>query len=159
MHQVDNTERSDSVYDNTEEAENPNFIGNSGEAVATFSSLSPQWKRPLNNPSAMSWQLWVYIKTEEEEYSWSLPANMAEYANENSEKFIPDKDVKEGSCRRCRGQKILIQLKSWMIFDCSYFSKRKKCGYHDRWYIWKNLRQCNRYYGPIIQIMSYDWKC
>ena len=54
MHQVDNTERSDSVYDNTEEAENPNFIGNSGEAVATFSSLSPQWKRPLNNPSAMS---------------------------------------------------------------------------------------------------------
>ena len=42
----------------------------------------------------------MYIKpfkivSEEEEYRWSLPADMAEYAHENSEKFITDKDVKE----------------------------------------------------------------
>ena len=35
------------------------------------------------------------IVSEEEECMWSLPAIMAEYANENSEKFIPDKDLKE----------------------------------------------------------------
>ena len=46
---MDNTERSDSVYVNTEEVKNPNFIKNSGEAVVTFSSLPPN--RPLNSPS------------------------------------------------------------------------------------------------------------
>ena len=34
------------------------------------------------------------IVSEEEEYRWSLPADMTEYANENSKKFIPD-NVKE----------------------------------------------------------------
>ena len=38
---MDNTERSDSVYVNTEKVENPNFNENSGEAVATSSSLPP----------------------------------------------------------------------------------------------------------------------
>ena len=42
---MDNTERSDNVY---EEVENPNFIENSWEAVATSISLPPQRKRPLN---------------------------------------------------------------------------------------------------------------
>ena len=41
---MDNTESSDSVYTNTEEVENPDFIENSGEAVATSSSLPPQRK-------------------------------------------------------------------------------------------------------------------
>ena len=35
------------------------------------------------------------IITEEEEYKWSLPQDMASYANDNSEKYIPEKDVKE----------------------------------------------------------------
>ena len=35
------------------------------------------------------------IVSEEGEYRWSVPADMTEYANENLEKFIPDKDVKE----------------------------------------------------------------
>ena len=35
------------------------------------------------------------IVSEEEEYRWSLPADMTEYANENSKKFMPDNDVKE----------------------------------------------------------------
>ena len=48
---MDNTERSDSVYVNTEEVENPNFIENSEEAVAASSSLPPQRKRSLNNLS------------------------------------------------------------------------------------------------------------
>ena len=48
---MDNTERSDSVYVNTEEVKNPNFIKNSGETVVTFSSLPPQRKRLLNSPS------------------------------------------------------------------------------------------------------------
>ena len=33
--------------------------------------------------------------TEEEEYQWSLPKDMASYVNNNSEKYIPEKDVKE----------------------------------------------------------------
>ena len=35
------------------------------------------------------------IITKEEEYKWSLPQDMASYANDNSEKYIPEKDVKE----------------------------------------------------------------
>ena len=35
------------------------------------------------------------IITEEEEYKWSLPQDMASYAHDNSEKYIPEKDVKE----------------------------------------------------------------
>ena len=31
----------------------------------------------------------------EEEYKWSLPQDMASYANDNSEKYIPEKDVIE----------------------------------------------------------------
>ena len=35
------------------------------------------------------------IITKEEEYMWSLPQDMASYADDNSEKYIPKKDVKE----------------------------------------------------------------
>ena len=35
------------------------------------------------------------IITKEEEYKWSLPQDMASYAHDNSEKYIPEKDVKE----------------------------------------------------------------
>ena len=35
------------------------------------------------------------IITEEEEYKWSLPQDMVSYANDNSEKYIPEKDVKQ----------------------------------------------------------------
>ena len=35
------------------------------------------------------------IITEEEGYKWSLPQDMASYANDNSEKYIPEKDVKK----------------------------------------------------------------
>ena len=96
---MDNTERSDSVYVNTEEVENSNFIENSGEAVATSSTLPPQRKRPLNNPpgheSDGCTSKQFKIVSGEEKYRWSLPADRTEYPNENSEKFIPDKDVKE----------------------------------------------------------------
>ena len=96
---MDNTERSDSAYVNTEESENPNFIENSGRAVTTSSSLLPQRKRPLINPPGQEsdglHQKRFKIVLEEKEYRWSLPAEMAEYANDNSEKFIPDKDVNE----------------------------------------------------------------
>ena len=96
---MDNTERSDGVYVNTEEVENRNLIENSWEAVATSSSLLPQRKRPLNNPSSHESDGCTSnrfkIKSKEDEYWWSLPADITEYANENSEKFIRDKDVKE----------------------------------------------------------------
>ena len=35
------------------------------------------------------------IITEEEEYKWSLPQDMSSYENDNSEKYIPEKDDKE----------------------------------------------------------------
>ena len=35
------------------------------------------------------------IIIEEEEYKWSLPQDMTSYANDNSEKYIPEKDVKD----------------------------------------------------------------
>ena len=98
---MDNTESSDSVYVNTEEVENPDFIENSGEGVATSSGLPPQKKVPLNNPfghkSDGCTSQRFKIVSEEEEYRWSLPADMAEYANENLEKFIPEKDVQEAT--------------------------------------------------------------
>ena len=96
---MDNTEKSDSFYVNTEEVENSNFIKNSEEVVATSSSLPPQRKRPLNNPSSHESDGCTskQFKTVSEngEYRWSLPADMAEYSNKNSEKFLPGKDVKE----------------------------------------------------------------
>ena len=96
---MDNTERSDSVYVNTEEVENSNFIENSGEAMAPSSSLPPLRKIPLNNTSGHEshgcTSKRFKIVSGEEKYSWSLPADMTEYPNENPEKFIPDKDVKE----------------------------------------------------------------
>ena len=95
---MDNTERSDSVYVNTEEVENPNFLKNSRETVATSSSLPPLRKRPLNNPSGHESDGCTSnrfkIVSKEDEYWWSLPADTTEYANENPEKFIRDKDVK-----------------------------------------------------------------
>ena len=33
--------------------------------------------------------------SEEEEYKWNLPQDMASYANDNSEKYLAEKDVKE----------------------------------------------------------------
>ena len=96
---MDNTERSDGVYVNTKEVENRNLIKNSWEAVATSSSLLPQRKRPLNNPSSHESDGCTSnrfkIVSKEDEYWWSLLADMTEYANENPEKFIRDKDVKE----------------------------------------------------------------
>ena len=101
--------------------------------MPTSSSSPPQRKKPLNNPSGQESTGCISkrfkIVSEEEEYRWSLPADMAEYANKNSEKFITDKDVKEA---------ILLKLprqKSWMISYWSYLSKRKNCGHHDRWNI------------------------
>ena len=35
------------------------------------------------------------IITEEKEYKWSLPQDMASYVNDNLEKYLPEKDVKE----------------------------------------------------------------
>ena len=73
---MDNTERSDSAYVNTEESENPNFIENSGEAMATSSSLLPQRKRPLINPPGQEsdglHQKRFKIVLEEKKYRWSL---------------------------------------------------------------------------------------
>ena len=96
---MDNTERSDSVYVKIEEVEDSNFIENSGEAMATSSSLPPQRKIPLNNTSGHEsdgcTSKRLKIVSGEEKYRWSLPADMTEYPNENSEKFIPDKGVKE----------------------------------------------------------------
>ena len=67
--------------------------------MLTSSSLPPQRKRPLNNPSGHE-SGWCTSKrykivSEEDEYRWCLPADMAEYASEHSEKFIPDKNFIE----------------------------------------------------------------
>ena len=64
------------------------------------------------------------IITEEEEYKWSLPQDMASYANDNSEKYIPEKDVKEAILiprpHQHQGQRTLIQLKNWTIICRSF---------------------------------------
>ena len=80
---MDNTERSDNVYVNTEEVENSNFIENSGEAMAPSSSLPPLRKIPLNNTSG------------HESHGCTSKRFKIVYPKETSEKFIPDKDVKE----------------------------------------------------------------
>ena len=55
------------------------------------------------------------IITEEEEYKWSLPQNMASTANDNSEKYIPEKDVKE---------EILIKTPRQMIIQKNISQKK-----------------------------------
>ena len=67
--------------------------------MATFSSLPLHRKRPLDNPSGPEsdgcTSKRFEMVSQEEEYRWSHPVDIAKYANENSEKFIPDRDVKE----------------------------------------------------------------
>ena len=60
------------------------------------------------------------ITEEEEEYKWSRPQDMASYANDNSEKYIPEKDVKETILIKNQGQRTLIQLKNWTIICRSF---------------------------------------
>ena len=64
--------------------------------MLTSSSLPPQRKRPLNNPSGheSGWCTSKRFKivSEEGKQMQCLPADMAEYASEDSEKFIPDKN-------------------------------------------------------------------
>ena len=98
--------------------------------MSTSSSLPPLRKRPLNNPSGHEsdgcTSRRFKIVPEEEEYRWFLPTDMTEYDNENSEKFIPEKDVKEAFLLKLPRSKLIIQLKSWMIFYWSYLNKRRK---------------------------------
>ena len=81
----------------------------------------------MNNPSGHEidecTSKWCKIVSEKKEYGWSLPTDMAEYANENSEKFIPDKKCERSNLVEVAEAR---KLKSWMIFYCSYLSKRKK---------------------------------
>ena len=83
--------------------------------MATSSSLPPQEKRPLNNPSGHEsngcTSKRFKIVSEEEEYRWSLPAGMAEYANADPEKFIPDKDVKEAILLKLRRRENIDPVK------------------------------------------------
>ena len=136
---MDNTERSDSFCVNTEEVENPNFIKNSGEAVPASSSLPPQRKRPLNNPSGHEsdgcTSKRFKIVSEEEEFRWSLPADTVEYANKNSEKFIPDKDVKEAILLKLPRPENIDPVKKLEDFLLELLKQNIKTGYHGRWCI------------------------
>ena len=127
---MDNTERSDSVNVNTEEAENPNVIENSQEAVATSSSLPTQRKRPLNNPSGHEsdgcTSKRFKIVSEEDEYRSSLLVDMTEYSNENSEKFIPDKDVKERILLKLPRPENIDPVKNLDAFLLELLKQKKK---------------------------------
>ena len=92
-----------------------------------------------------------------EEYRWSLIADMAEYANENSEKFILDKAVKEAILLKLPRPGNTDPVKKLNDFLLELLKQKKKIvditidGTFE-----KNSREGNRYYGPIIQIMGYD---
>ena len=83
---------------------------------------------------------------------------MAAYANENLEKFIPDTNVKEAILLKLPRPENIDPVKKLDEFLLELLKQEKKPEYHDRWYIWNNSRQDNRYYRPIIQIIGYDWK-
>ena len=107
-----------------------------GKQWQLTSSLPPQRKRPLNNPSSHEsdgcTSKRFNIVSEEEEYGWSLLADMAEYANENSEKFIPDKDVKEAILLKLPRPENIDPVKKLDDFLLELLKQNKKnCGYHD----------------------------
>ena len=56
------------------------------------------------------------VITEEEECKWSLPQDMASYANDNSEeKYIPEKDGKEAILIKTPRPENLDPVKNWTI--------------------------------------------
>ena len=65
------------------------------ELVVDGSEETSQEKEMDLQPRDGSSAKWFRIITEEEEYKCSLPQDMTSYANDNSEKCIPEKDVKE----------------------------------------------------------------
>ena len=69
-------------------------------SAATSPNTTLQRKRPLSNLSVHETDGNSVLKrfiivSQKEEYKWSLPPYVAEYAKANSEKFITDKDLKE----------------------------------------------------------------
>ena len=85
--------------------------------------------RKINEPSAQGGDgpniMSFRIITEEEEYKWSLLQDMASYANDNSEKYISEKDVKEAILIKTPRPDNLTQLQNWTI-TCRSFRDRKK---------------------------------
>ena len=60
------------------------------------------------------------IITEEEEYKCPLLQDMASYANNNSEKYIPEKDVKNTKAREAWSSQ-----KKWMIIYMSFYNRKR----------------------------------
>ena len=75
--------------------------------------------RKINEPSAQGGDgtniMNFRIITEEKEYKWSLLQDMASYANDNSEKYISEKDVKESILIKTPRPDNLAQLQNWTI--------------------------------------------
>ena len=70
----------------------------------------------------------IRIITEEEEevYKWSLAQDMASYGNDNSEKYIPEKDVKETILIKTPSSENLYTVKK--LYDyLPELLKQKKC--------------------------------
>ena len=65
------------------------------------------------------------IVSEEEEYRWSLPADMTEYANENSKTFIPD-NVKEAILLKLPRQGNIDPVKKLDYFLLELLKQKKK---------------------------------
>ena len=98
--------------------------------MATSSSLPPQRKRPLNNSSGHEsdgcTSKRFKIASEEEEYRLALRANMAEYGNKNSERFIPDKDVKEAILLKLPRPENIDPIKKLNDFLLELLKQKKK---------------------------------
>ena len=98
--------------------------------MATSSSLPPLRKRPLNNPSGHEsdgcTSRRFKIVPEEEEYRWFLPTDMTEYDNENAEKFIPEKDVKEAILLKLPRLKINNPVKKLDDFLLELLKQKEK---------------------------------
>ena len=101
--------------------------------------VGKQWQRPpvystegvpLNNPSGHEsdgcTSKRFKIVSEEENYRWSLLADMTEYANENLEKFIPDKDVKEAILLKLPRPKNIDPVKKLDDFLLELLTQKKK---------------------------------
>ena len=98
--------------------------------MATSFSLPPQRKRPLNNPSGhesdgcTSKQFKIVL--EEQESRCSLAASMAKYANENSKKFIPGKDIKEAILMKLTRPESIDLVKKLDDFLLEFLKQKRK---------------------------------
>lgn len=94
------------------------------------------------------------VTREEDAHKWSLPEELAEYANEASEQFIPDKELKEQIMFEAPRPSNLDAIKSLDETLVTILKRQNHQGYE----LDKTLKKIQEKVGDIMGPLSKVWK-